>query len=77
MTDWEKEKGILLKMKKMKTKKQKKKATSNKENCTATNLLIKETVNQKKERILKESDHQIQGWIEGSKQEGWLKFKNK
>ena len=71
MSNWEKIKDIDLRKKKSKKKKKLYKArTVNKENSIVIGTINKETTSFKSERILKEANNKIRGWIEGGKKEG-------
>ena len=70
MSNWEKSKGIDLRKKRSKKKKLHKVRTVNKENSIVIETVNKETTSFKSERILKEANNKIRGWIEGEKKEG-------
>ena len=69
ISNWEKNKGINLRKKRSKKKKLHKAKTVNKENSIVIETINKETISFKSERILKEANNKIKGWIEGGKKE--------
>ena len=77
MTNWEKENKINMRNKKGKKEKQSRVSLANKENNSPENSPKKESVAEKREKVLKDSNNQISRWIKNADHEKWLKFKVK